>query len=35
MKYAVEKGSGAMIFIPNFTKAGSDIQTLTFKRPDI
>jgi hypothetical protein len=28
MKYAVEMGSGAMIYIPNFTKSGSAIQKL-------
>jgi hypothetical protein len=28
MKYAVEMGSGAMIYIPNFIKTGSGIQTL-------
>jgi hypothetical protein len=28
MKYAVEKGSGAMIYIPSFIKIGSGIQTL-------
>jgi hypothetical protein len=28
MKYAVEKGSGAMIYIPSFIKIGSDIQKL-------
>jgi hypothetical protein len=29
MKYDVEMGgSGAMIYIPNFIKIGSDIQTL-------
>jgi hypothetical protein len=27
MKYAVEIGSGAMIYIPDFIKIGSDIQT--------
>jgi hypothetical protein len=26
MKYAVEMGSGAMIYIPSFIKNGSDIQ---------
>jgi hypothetical protein len=29
MKYAVEMGSGAMIYIPSFTKTGSGIRTLT------
>jgi hypothetical protein len=29
MKYAVEMGSGAMVYIPNFMKIGSDIQKLT------
>jgi hypothetical protein len=28
MKYAVEMGSGAMIYIPSFIKIGSDIQQL-------
>jgi hypothetical protein len=28
MKYAVEMGSGAIIFIPNFIKTGSGIQKL-------
>jgi hypothetical protein len=28
MKYAVEMGSGAMIYIPSFIKTGSAIQTL-------
>jgi hypothetical protein len=28
MKYAVEMGSGAMIYMPSFIKIGSDIQTL-------
>jgi hypothetical protein len=28
MKYAVEMGSGAMIYIPSFVKNGSGIQTL-------
>jgi hypothetical protein len=28
MKYAVEIGSGAMIYIPSFMKIGSDIQKL-------
>jgi hypothetical protein len=28
MKYAVELGSGAMTYIPNFTKIGSGIQKL-------
>jgi hypothetical protein len=28
MKYAVEMGSGAMIFIPSFIKIGSGIQKL-------
>jgi hypothetical protein len=28
MKYAVELGSGAMIYIPNFIKIGSAIQKL-------
>jgi hypothetical protein len=28
MKYAVEMGSGAMIYIPNFIKIGSAIQKL-------
>jgi hypothetical protein len=27
MKYAAETGSGAMIYIPNFIKIGSGIQT--------
>jgi hypothetical protein len=29
MKYSVEMGSGAMIYIPNFIKIGSGIQNLT------
>jgi hypothetical protein len=29
MKYAVEMGSGAMIYIPSFIKIGSVIQKLT------
>jgi hypothetical protein len=29
MKYAVEIGSGAMIYIPNFVKIGSGIAKLT------
>jgi hypothetical protein len=29
MKYAVEMGSGAKIYIPNFIKTGSCIQKLT------
>jgi hypothetical protein len=28
MKYAVEMGSGAMIYIPSFVKIGSGIQKL-------
>jgi hypothetical protein len=28
MKYAVEMGSGAMIYIPSFIKIGSGIQKL-------
>jgi hypothetical protein len=28
VKYAVEVGSGAMIYIPSFIKIGSDIQKL-------
>jgi hypothetical protein len=28
MKYAVDMGSGAMIYIPSFIKIGSDIQKL-------
>jgi hypothetical protein len=28
MKYAVEMGSGAMIYIPNFIRIGSGIQNL-------
>jgi hypothetical protein len=28
MKYAVEMGSGAMIYTPGFIKIGSDIQML-------
>jgi hypothetical protein len=28
MKYAVEMGSGAVIYIPNFLKIGLDIQML-------
>jgi hypothetical protein len=28
MKHAVEKGSGAMIYIPSFIKIGSGIQML-------
>jgi hypothetical protein len=28
MKYAIEMGSGAMIYIPSFTKTGSGIQNL-------
>jgi hypothetical protein len=29
MKYAAEKGSGAMIYIPSFIKIGSAIQKFT------
>jgi hypothetical protein len=29
MKYAVEMGSGAMIYIPSFIKIGSGIQKLS------
>jgi hypothetical protein len=29
MKYAVEMGSGAMIYIPSFIKIGSGFQKLT------
>jgi hypothetical protein len=29
MKYAVEMGSGAMLYIPSFMKVGSGIQKLT------
>jgi hypothetical protein len=29
MEYAVEMGSGAMIYIPSFVKIGSAIQKLT------
>jgi hypothetical protein len=28
MKYAVEMGSGAMVYIPSFIKIGSGIETL-------
>jgi hypothetical protein len=28
MKYAVERGSGAMIYIPSFIKIGSDTELL-------
>jgi hypothetical protein len=28
MEYTVEMGSGVMIYIPNFTKTASGIQTL-------
>jgi hypothetical protein len=28
MEYAVEMGSGAMVYIPSFMKIGSDLQTL-------
>jgi hypothetical protein len=28
MKYAVDMGSGAMIYVPNFIKTGSSIQKL-------
>jgi hypothetical protein len=28
MKYGVEMGSGAMIYVPSFIKIGSDIQEL-------
>jgi hypothetical protein len=28
MKYAVERGSGAMMYIPSFIKIGSGIQKL-------
>jgi hypothetical protein len=28
MNYAVEMGSGAMIYIPSFIKTGSDIEKL-------
>jgi hypothetical protein len=28
MKYAVQMGLGAMVYIPSFTKTGSDIQKL-------
>jgi hypothetical protein len=31
MKYAVEIGSGVMIYIPSFTKTGSGIQKLIGK----
>jgi hypothetical protein len=31
MKYAVEMGSGAMIYIPGFIKIDSDIQKLLGK----
>jgi hypothetical protein len=31
MKYAVEMGSGAMIYIPSFIKIGSGIQKLREK----
>jgi hypothetical protein len=29
MKYAVEMGSGAMLYVPSFIKFGSAIQKLT------
>jgi hypothetical protein len=32
MKYAVETGSGAMVYIPSFIKIGSAIQKLTGER---
>jgi hypothetical protein len=31
MKYAIKKGSGAMVYIPNFMKNGSGIQKSTRK----
>jgi hypothetical protein len=31
MKYAVEMGSGAVIYIPSFIKIGSAIQNLTWR----
>jgi hypothetical protein len=31
MKYAVEMGSGAMIYIPSFIKIGSGIQKLIWE----
>jgi hypothetical protein len=34
MKYAVEMGSGAMIFIPSFIKIGSAIEKLTGENTD-
>jgi hypothetical protein len=38
MKYAVEMGSGAMIYIPGFIKTGSGIQKLmggyTYRQAD-
>jgi hypothetical protein len=35
MKYAVEMGSGAMIYIPSFIKIGSGIQKLIGRYTDI
>jgi hypothetical protein len=32
MKYAIEIGLGAMIYIPNFIKIGSGIQKLTHRK---
>jgi hypothetical protein len=32
MKYAVEMGSGAMIYIPSFIKFGSSVRKLTGER---
>jgi hypothetical protein len=34
MKYVVDMGSGAMIYIPNFMKIGSVIQKLTGRHTD-
>jgi hypothetical protein len=33
MKYAIEMGSGAMIYIPSFIKIGSGIQNLIGENP--
>jgi hypothetical protein len=35
MKYAVKMGSGTMIYIPNFRKIGSGIQTLIGRNAQI
>jgi hypothetical protein len=35
MKYAVEMGSSAVMYVPNFIKSGSGIQKLMEGFPDI